>query len=507
MAADSKARQGEARAEKARPGAPEGAMGSGGAENGGAENGEGSDSEILIDPSSAISAEEQREIIAQISGIAEKNRRALSGGGESRSRRFKARKNGGLFPVLVNALALAALAGGLFALHSLQAGADAQAREGHAVFSDVERALIYEIRRETGALLSAKDSEINSILAALAGLETQMQDLVADSEFLTAEQLAAQERLMAEREERRAALAQARDERSHILEEARSREAILQAQLDARAREIDAAAQRHAADLGEAREELARLSGEQAQAAAVEAQVAGFFAGAHRQIGERDFDGASQTLAALREFLGEPAFLALRAVQARRELYSRAADALESLLSEYRATHAAMLAGALPPDIDSERILQGRVAELQGELAEARDAMAAGDAGAQAAIAQYRSSVETLQSANSALTSQVSALQGNLSAAQGSLGAQTQAAETLRQEAQTLQTANAELTQEIAGFRAQIPGLQQDLQVLRDHTTSRNSQVAQFRQALDTLEAQGALPPLVRQALEPIFPE
>ena len=41
-------------------------------------NEKNTDNEIVIDPSSGISVEEQKEILSQINGIAEKNRKRLS---------------------------------------------------------------------------------------------------------------------------------------------------------------------------------------------------------------------------------------------------------------------------------------------------------------------------------------------------------------------------------------------------------------------------------------------
>jgi len=117
--------------------------------------------ETLIDPLSGIPIEEQEEILAKINGIAEKNRMSLSASaGAGKARRFEAKKNGGLFPVLVNVLGLAVLAGGFFALYHFQAEAGAQAREGTRTFNPMERALIAEIRRETDGRLAAADMEI-----------------------------------------------------------------------------------------------------------------------------------------------------------------------------------------------------------------------------------------------------------------------------------------------------------------------------------------------------------
>ena len=101
---------------------------------------------ITFDAKSGIPEEEQREILAKINNIAEKNRLSLM---EEKSSRFKAKKSGGVFPVIVIIAAAAALAGGLTLLSSIQWKSDAQARTGSKVENSVERALIEEIRRES----------------------------------------------------------------------------------------------------------------------------------------------------------------------------------------------------------------------------------------------------------------------------------------------------------------------------------------------------------------------
>jgi len=108
---------------------------------------------IVFDSKSGISEEEQREILAKINNIAEKNRLSLSEGGQdggkNKDKGFKAKKSGGFFPIVVNIAAIAALAGGLVLLSSMQWKTDAEVRTGSKVYNSVERALIEEIRKET----------------------------------------------------------------------------------------------------------------------------------------------------------------------------------------------------------------------------------------------------------------------------------------------------------------------------------------------------------------------
>jgi len=91
---------------------------------------------IVFDAKSGISEEEQREILAKINNIAEKNRLSLSEGeGKSKKTRFKAKKSGGRFPVIVNIIAFSALAAGLLILISMQGKTDARIRTGTKVYN------------------------------------------------------------------------------------------------------------------------------------------------------------------------------------------------------------------------------------------------------------------------------------------------------------------------------------------------------------------------------------
>jgi len=456
--------------------------------------------ETLIDAGSAISVEEQREILAQINGIAEKNRSRLSSGrdGDADARgRLATTRNGRLFPLLVNAFAAIALIGGSVALFALQSGADARAREGTRVFGDVERALIEEIRRETGALLAAKDREISAILLSLAGVQARILELDGAG-ALGEEQTELYSLLSAERDARGAELEAARLERSLILENARARESVLQAQLDARAREAAAVSRRIDGDLGAAHAELAELAADQALASAVGDQVASLFSLAHELIAAGRFDEAERAIGHLREFLDAQALRSLRSMPARREIYGRAADTLEALLVEHRLALAAPPGEGAP---DGEAGLREELAALRAELASARDALVSGDAGAEQAISQYRGQVAALQgslasrnqdvqaleAANASLGQTVAARDGAISALQGSLAAQSQAADGLRQDVQALEAANAALGQTVAARDGAVGALQAQNDALASQLAQAQLQIQQIQQVLQGL--------------------
>jgi myosin heavy subunit len=126
---------------------------------------------IVFDAKSGISEEEQREILAKIDSIAEKNRLSLM---EDKNPRFKAKKTGGVFPIAVNIAAIAALAGGLLFLSSMQWKTDAQARTGSKVYNSVERALIEEIRKETHNDAAVELERLNRDYYLAAAIEDQI---------------------------------------------------------------------------------------------------------------------------------------------------------------------------------------------------------------------------------------------------------------------------------------------------------------------------------------------
>jgi len=496
----------------ARTNRKDGPAGIAGARDGGdAATGVPGNPEIVIDASSGISEDEQREILVQINGIAEKNRKSLSSGtetGAGSKKRFKARKNGGFLPVMVNVAAIAALAGGFLVLHMFQSTADVQAREGTWVFDSGQRVLIEEIRRETarrieeirlktGELLEAKDMEISAILSSLDALEAQLRALLAGSEVLTMEQLAVQEDLRAQQEELRLTLARTREERSRILDYARSRESALQAQLEARERELVAVTARHADELSAARAELAQLYSERTQAAAVEAQIAGLFATVNTLVTENRFGEAEEAIGSLWDVLNLPAFIGLRAIQERRELYVQATGSLETLLEEARAAHAAMVAGELPADRDAENRLMQEIGRLEEEIALRDDkivGLVAGDEGAAQVIAQLQTRNTQLEGSVADMDTRINNLNtevGNLitqqAGLQGTLNTERQTVTNLRQDVSRLQTENSTLNQQVAARDGTISTLQGERDTVRTQSVSALESIAAEVQGLQVV--------------------
>jgi len=257
---------------------------------------------IVFDAKSGISEEEQREILAKINNITEKNRLSLSEGeGKSKKTRFKAKKSGGRFPAIVNIIAFAALAGGLAILISTQGKTDARIRTGTKVYNIAERALIEEIRRETQN-------------AAAAGAE------------------------------------------------------------------------------------LERLNMEQSRAAAIEAQMGGFFSNLNRQITNNNLGEAALIIKAMREFINTPAFMSVRSIQARKEMYTNAIKSFETMIDRSRA-------GGAGGNSDTTA-LQARITQLEQTLAEKDKTIAAFSAQGNSAtrrLTELENNNKTLQTKNSQL--------------------------------------------------------------------------------------------------------
>jgi len=435
---------------------------------------------MAFDAGAGISEDEQRDILEQINRIAEKNRLALSSSmteTAGAAGKFKAKKTGGLFPILVNFFAVAALAGGFLMLHASQAEADAHAREGSRVFTDTERALIEEIRSQAGAYILARDIEIAGLLDSLAAIEAQLGELAAAGGDLPPEMLALQARLRAQQEEQMAALASAREDRARAMSDARSQEVALQAQLDARARaaalagdeaqggaEAEAPRERGAA-VEAAREELARLSGEQALAERMEGQMAGLFSAISRQVSDGDLDGAAGAVEGLRAILGGSGLQGLRGMQARIGLYDAAAATLETLIAS--------------ADTNAAREISRLQAEL-GEAAREAAGLAERDEGAAEAAALLEGSIAALESANAALALQVGALQS-------SLAARTQEAESSRQASAQQQQQISALSQAVSARDTTIRALQEQGDSKERDIAALSSQLAQIRQLLQAM--------------------
>jgi len=226
--------------------------------------------EVKFDTTSGISIEEQKEILSQINGIAEKNRQSLS---RTEPVTVKTKKKSAVFPLAVNAAAVLVLLIGTLLLVHCNSKTDAQVRTGDAVFNTTEKALIEEIRKETAEKIAVKEKEIASISSQLKDIDDELLSLHSSNQELTAEQRATQERLLALQASYRSELAYLENEKTQIIETSRASEARLRAQLDERNREYAAASTRAAGELEAAVRELERLANENERMRALEALI------------------------------------------------------------------------------------------------------------------------------------------------------------------------------------------------------------------------------------------
>jgi chromosome segregation ATPase len=479
---------------------------------------------VVFDRSSGISEEEQREILAGIDRIAEKNRRALSGGRPA----VQAQKKGGLFPALVNAAAVLVLGGGVLLLSSFHGKEEVRFRESPAAYNPAERALIEEIRRETSSLLDAKESEISLIMSKLTGVDSELQDLQSSVENmmgekeaelrkemgeafaaerrrlvdqnlseaaiaermrrfdadrialmntelasyrqrLDAERAASESNLQKLQEEYRAGLSTLQDERSQILESSRAREASLHAQLEARTRELKDLSEQNQAALSSARLELERLSGEQERAAVIEGQLGGYYGTVLNHIRAGRLDEAAPAVRALREFLSSPAFTGSPAARSRREIYAASADALEALIRAVprNAGGSPAAAGGEADQIIAD--LQDRNARLEESMVELNRTIAAYNSqssGLGQRIAETEGTASALRTLNQSLQQQVTDREQTIAGLQSQSAAQSEIITAREARIGELEAANAAQTQTIANLNTQLESIRQALQAL-----------------------------------------
>jgi chromosome segregation ATPase len=416
---------------------------------------------VVFDPDSGISKEEQREILAGINSLTEKNRLSLAGNKPA----LRAGKKGSFFPVLVNIAAVIVLGGGFFLLSSFHGKDDLRFREGTQVYSPAERTLIEEIRRETASRLAAKENEISQIMSKLTGVDAELQDLQVTA-GIEAEQR--REALQKLQEEYRANLFTLQDERSQILEASRAREASLHAQLEARTRELNTLSEQSQAALSSARSELERLTGEQEKAAVIESQLGGYYSTVNDQIRAGRFEEASQTIRAMEEFLNTPAFQGIRSIQSRKGLYLSGIKTLETMIDEARKN----AGGASADSADTEKImadLQSRNTLLEENIAELNRTIAAytsqgSDLGQR--IIEFEETASALRALNQALEQSAAEKENTIAA---------------------LRSQNSGLTQTIAARESRIAELQAETASQAETIESLNTQLTSIRQALQAL--------------------
>jgi hypothetical protein len=144
------------------------------------------ENEVVFDSSSGIPIEEQKEILTEINGIAEKRRRHLAQSADE-SASLKAKNNSAFFPTLVNAAALLILCAGAWFIFFFNGKKDVQVRQGAGSYDLTEKALIDEIRKDSAMTeleqLSKEQNKTDAVEAQLAGGLTAISELIKDGKY------------------------------------------------------------------------------------------------------------------------------------------------------------------------------------------------------------------------------------------------------------------------------------------------------------------------------------
>jgi len=376
--------------------------------------------EFPLDESSGISKEDQQEILQEIEKVSQESRISVT----PETMAIKAVKKGFLFPLLVNILFVAILAGGGFTLYTLfQRGETVLMEEGGAITS-AEGRLIEELKKESEAALQAKNREINQIQVQLQDIDKQRQELQSNMDekvaareaelrsALEAELAVERDRLRAQgiseaditsrlqamesekttefqteletfrqqaEEDRRRQeenlrtlqqeyqqnLAQAEADRQRVREEAETREAELRTQLDAQAAQLNQATL-------EAKAELNKLAAQQEKQTLAAGQLTGFYSQVKEDLQEGDYDGALEDLEAIKEYLDDPSVATLPNILQRREIELFVVDSIRSMvegqMQKSEADTTSLIASADLLNTMKNRVVEGDTLFGQGNI-------------------------------------------------------------------------------------------------------------------------------------------
>jgi chromosome segregation ATPase len=415
---------------------------------------------------SGISEAEQREILEGIEQIAARNRESLS---RDKPAVFKAKRRGGLLPLLVNLVALLLLAGAALVLYFRHDREEEALRRGNVAYTSAERALIQEIRRETAREIEEKEQQISLISSKLAGVDAELKELHSSNQELTVEQLAIEANLQRLQDEYRSSLSSLQDERSRLLEASRAREAGLRAQLEAQTQELTSVNEQSREALSAARAELERLSGDQEKGAAIEAHLGGLYTDAAAQVNAGRLEAALGTLATMREFINTPSFQNVRSIQARKNFYLSSIDTLEGVIAIAEKLNAVVAASEAG---EQERAI--------AELAEKNAVLEEQVAGLNRAASGTQSS----------LSRQLTELQNRISGLQTQVSSQQRSISEKDTNITDLNTRNSTLTQQVSGLNQQLGSLTQERETLTQQVSGLNQQRETLNQQLSGLTQQ-----------------
>jgi len=463
-----------------------------------------------------VTEEDRKEILEQIDHVVETNRIPVTG----EMFRLKAKRGGGLFPLLMNVILLALAAGGIFYAFRYFETRQASLSEESQGYLSTEGRLIEEMRRESEARLRQKEMEISRISQELDELDRQSRELRQSMEEriesreaelrsrLETELEAERRRLQArgvsqediserldileqqrldeaqdELEEFRAEaqaeirlreqeLAEARVLAEEILEEAGAEREQLRREALEREEELRAQFQTERQELEtrstEAEERLRELTALRERESLVNDQITGAYSSVIEKIREGDIDTALSELDNLREFLNTPNIRTLPAVADRRRVELFIIDNLRENLEAQAApaeTRDASLLDAANLVINAREIVnRGNAAREEGRLEEAERI--------------YTRALETIPEMNAAYTS-LRSIEENRTA--GAIRGRIEAAEELRGEI-------AAREERISALRAELAEARQNLADAGETLEEARSRISALTEAAETDE-------------------
>ncbi|HTP59953.1 MAG TPA: hypothetical protein VMM82_13610, partial [Spirochaetia bacterium] len=374
--------------------------------------------EIVFDPDSGISREEQKEVLQEIDGIATQNRMKVTPDLFT----VRAVKRGVLFPLIVIAAAVFASGLGVLTFYLLFQQGETQLTSEQGASITAEGKLIEQVKKESAQRLEAKNQQINEIQGRLAEIDKERRDLqsnmdarvgqkeqelrAAMTQELDAERAKLQKqglsdqaiarrlqdleaqknadsarqlesfRRQAEAERAKAEqnlknmetqfntnLAQANAERQQVLADSRKREEDLRSQLEQKTQVLES-------ENAKTQQALSSLSTRQQQEDLVSSQLIGLYAVARTDIAQKNYPKALQSLKAVGDYVNSQDVAALPGIAKRRDFDLFVVDSLTALVQTEMNKGAAETAVAPP----------AQMAELSKLVGDADDLLRAGKA-------------------------------------------------------------------------------------------------------------------------------
>lgn len=336
--------------------------------------------EFTFEEDSAISREDQKEILSEIEKVAAGSRITIT----PEIFTISALKRGIFFPLMVNIFSILLLAGGLTALYLLFQRGKSVIMEQATAITTAEGKLIQELKKESEAKLLAKNKEIANIQNHLLEIDREREDLQSNMESKIQERenelrLVLEEELENERiklrlqgiseedidgklreleleksfefnrqleafkqqaeaerfkiennlktlkNEYEQNLTAANNERLKVLDEARQREAELQSQLEEKTRALDS-------EKLKAQAELRKISEQRQKENQASDQLISLYNLVARDIQSGKLNEALLDLEGIKNYLNEESIVILPSILKRREVEFFVLDSLENLV-------------------------------------------------------------------------------------------------------------------------------------------------------------------------------